>query len=495
MTMTATATMTKRMRRTNSSSRRRRTGTTTTHTHGMGSIKREKEQHERKQMTCVAQAGAAAGGGSSSGGGGGGGEEKKPAKVDALAPVAAATPVGEFLRHILEMEPQLFEASMDQQLMNLSQQYPEGFADAPGASSTDASGKKADEDKLVLYARIGEIRLRQRQGQVEDLMYAAVLQKFVNVGVDLLPPLDGRREYGSVDLRKLTVEVHSAEALDMVKSHLKQLLGPSVGAAFSTAMVKISKLQAAQVYAASIMFGYFLRKVDSRFRLERQMGTLPKTQEETIAALENLFNMDSAEPIDVSAADETGKVGTNDADSVASSATGRAGTAEGDGNELRRYIESFDQTTLNATARMVSREGMVLAERQTGALFGDIGELANQMQKALEEGVDGDDSPITSTEMLAERMNSIVSSDKVATITVSYATQKRVVLEAVAFGTFLRDVEEKVGSYELLTEIPMNAGGSGPMQFGIIDDDDDDDDDSGGGGDGGGGSKVPIGPR
>ena len=38
--------------------------------------------------------------------------------------------------------------------------------------------------------------------------------------------------------------------------------------------VRISKLQAAQVYAASVMFGYFLRKVDKRFQLEKAMGTL-----------------------------------------------------------------------------------------------------------------------------------------------------------------------------------------------------------------------------
>ena len=289
----------------------------------------------------------------------------------------------------------------------------------------------------------------------------------------------------------------------MVKNHLKQLLGPDPSESASPfmntvsramMMVKISKLQAAQVYAASVMFGYFLRKVDKRFQLEVQMGTLPKSQEETIAALEKLFQNDGKKPIDIE---------NND-----SGSSGKGAFSNNDGSDdseddsaLRRYIETFDESTLNATARMVSREGMVLAERQTGALFGNISDLANEMQKALEEGVEGNREPITSAEMLSERMNDVVSADKVSTITVAYSTQKRVVLEAVAFGSFLRDVEEKVGEYELLTELPRSGGG-GPMRFGMIrggDDDGDDDlggdsdDNDGGGGNGGGGSKVPVG--
>ena len=45
-----------------------------------------------------------------------------------------------------------------------------------------------------------------------------------------------------------------------------------------------------QVYAASIMFGYFVRRVDKRFQLERSAGMLPQTQEEAVARLERLFS-------------------------------------------------------------------------------------------------------------------------------------------------------------------------------------------------------------
>ena len=48
--------------------------------------------------------------------------------------------------------------------------------------------------------------------------------------------------------------------------------------------------QHAQVYAASIMFGYFVRRVDRRFQLERSLGMLPQNQEEAGARLERLFS-------------------------------------------------------------------------------------------------------------------------------------------------------------------------------------------------------------
>ena len=153
--------------------------------------------------------------------------------------------------------------------------------------------------------------------------------------------------------------VHSREAIDMVKEHVLAVLGPA-SMAFSNTMIKMSKLQAAQVrgrrargaragcwrrgggghgkegvgwcicagvcgcgtplnggrlfphaprclplqcvlyrlsrpamvpqvYAASIMFGYFLRRVDTRFQLARQLGVLPASREDAVARLERLF--------------------------------------------------------------------------------------------------------------------------------------------------------------------------------------------------------------
>jgi hypothetical protein len=73
-----------------------------------------------------------------------------------------------------------------------------------------------------------------------------VLSKFVSLGVDLMPAMDGVTEVGGGNYKALTEDVHSADALELVKQHLSTILGPAP-AAFSNVMLKISKLQAAQV--------------------------------------------------------------------------------------------------------------------------------------------------------------------------------------------------------------------------------------------------------
>lgn len=39
------------------------------------------------------------------------------------------------------------------------------------------------------------------------------------------------------------------------------------------------------------MFGYFLRRVDNRFQLARNLGVLPEAPEDAVARLERLISM------------------------------------------------------------------------------------------------------------------------------------------------------------------------------------------------------------
>ena len=43
------------------------------------------------------------------------------------------------------------------------------------------------------------------------------------------------------------------------------------------------------------MFGYFLRRVDKRFQLERSLGTLPLSKDDAVARLEKMFALADAE--------------------------------------------------------------------------------------------------------------------------------------------------------------------------------------------------------
>ena len=47
-------------------------------------------------------------------------------------------------------------------------------------------------------------------------------------------------------MQALTESIHTKEALDLVRDHVRGIMGPAA-VAYSNAMVKMSKLQAAQV--------------------------------------------------------------------------------------------------------------------------------------------------------------------------------------------------------------------------------------------------------
>eukprot|EP00976_Prorocentrum_cordatum_P060621 1175985-Prorocentrum_minimum.AAC.6 len=87
--------------------------------------------------------------------------------------------------------------------------------------------------------------------------------------------MDGVSHIENANYKALTEGVHGVEALELVKQHLSTMLGEAP-AGYSNMMMKMSKLQAAQMYAASVMFGYFLRRADKRFQvLHRPLFTAP----------------------------------------------------------------------------------------------------------------------------------------------------------------------------------------------------------------------------
>ena len=386
------------------------------------------------------------------------------------APMSPGSGHGQMLAHVLDAEPQLFEAAveatLDRMIDELDQQE-------QSEGSIDVSQDEKDKGGMVLFRRIEQMRALERRSGVQDVMYANILQKFLSIGVDMLPPLDDEDVLlRGVDLTKLTSGVHSVEALEMVKEHLMGMLGPQASNAYSNTLVRMSKLQCAQMYAASIMFGYFLRKADKRFKLDRAMGTLPMNPMDSAKALEELFNsasaMDSMDEADGAGvggfanSEFPGASGVFDVDDKGNATEDASKPGAQNNLTLKQYIQSFDQNALAETARIVSMEGVTLAERQTGALFGSIEDLAMEMQRALEEGGE----PITSPDQLMSRVQDVVGGGKVKTLTLPVATQRRVVLEAVAFGTFLRDAETYVDTRDGRLLTPVSRGPEPPGLIG-----------------------------
>ncbi|KAK6947367.1 Protein of unknown function DUF760 [Dillenia turbinata] len=323
-----------------------------------------------------------------------------------FAPLQFESPIGQFLGQILQNHPHLLPAAVDQQLENLQTER--------DAQQAETSPSVQD---LLLYRRIAEIKEKEKQKTLEEIIYVVIVQKFLDNDISMIPKISassdptGRVDFWPNQERKLE-SVHSPEAFEMIQSHLSLVLGERNVGPLDT-IVQISKLKLGKLYAASIMYGYFLRRVDQRFQLERSMKTLPegfigdKVGYEDPSILNPLWDPDSLI-----------RIPPDDGDYP--DGEGLLGSSEGKRYRLRSYVMYLDAETLQRYATMRSKEAISLVEKQTQALFGkpDI--------------------------RIADDGSVNISNDEIIGITFSGLTM--LVLEAVAFGSFLWDAEGYVES-------------------------------------------------
>lgn len=277
---------------------------------------------------------------------------------------------------------------------------------------------------LVFFRRIAEVRANERRRALEEILYALVVQKFVESNVSLILPIpqsadqSNRVDRWSPQEEEKLVQLHSPEAYEMIKNHLSLILGHRLEDLNSVA--PISKLRVGQVYAASVMYGYFLKRVDQRFQLEKSMKTLP-------------WGSDDEENAIKKAIPDEHRPSSQDSKSISKLPTWYFPSSKSSGSErrakssrLRSYVMSFDSETLQRYATIRSKEAFSIVEKQTEALFGRP-EILISPQGAIDDSKD-------------------------ELIKISFGGLKRLILEAVTFGSFLWDVESHVESrYHFVT--------------------------------------------
>ncbi|KAL1365987.1 hypothetical protein AAHE18_03G327900 [Arachis hypogaea] len=298
--------------------------------------------------------------------------------------------------------------SVDKQLEQLqTDRDADDQKEAPAASGTD----------LVLYRRIAEVKANERRKVLEEILYALVVQKFMDANISLIPSItpdpSGRVDSWPSENGRLE-QLHSVEAYEMIQNHLSLILGNRVGDSMTVA--EISKLRVGQLYAASVMYGYFLRRVDQRFQLEKTVKFLPSAAEDN--------------NVDQIVMGDTRHAGGEDTPQVMSHPEVSAwpgGDVSPGGfgygikpTRLRSYVMSFDNDTLQRYAAIRSKEVVSIIEKHTEALFG---------RPEIVITPDG-----------------AIDSSKDENIKISFGGLKRLVLEAVTFGSFLWDVESYVDS-------------------------------------------------
>ncbi|CAN1180313.1 UV-B-induced protein At3g17800, chloroplastic [Linum perenne] len=333
--------------------------------------------------------------------------------IPSIAPLQLESPVGQFLSQILVSHPHLVPAAVEQQLEQLQTDRDGEKKDEPAAAGTD----------LVLYRRIAEVKANERRKTLEEILYALIVQKFMDANVSLIPTLSQSDRSGSVDTwaskeEKKLEQLHSPEAFEMIQNHLTLILGNRLGD--PSAVAQISKLRVGQVYAASVMYGYFLKRVDQRFQLEKTMKVLPsgsdkgKTMEYDV---KTSGTDGSYEPVSSSSSPSPHP------EVAGAWAGGISPDGFGSGmkpSRLRSYVMSFDGDTLQRYATIRSKEAVTIIEKHTEALFGRP-EIAITPEGTIDMSKDEN-------------------------IKISFSGLKRLVLEAVTFGSFLWDAEGYVDS-------------------------------------------------
>ncbi|KAL0717365.1 hypothetical protein Bca4012_066687 [Brassica carinata] len=321
-----------------------------------------------------------------------------------IAPLQLESPAGQFLSQILVSHPHLVPAAVEQQLEQLQTDR-----DSQGQNKDSSSSLPGTD--IVLYRRIAELTENERRRTLEEILYALVVQKFMEADVSLIPSItpssdpSGRVDTWPTKVEKLE-QLHSPEMYEMIHNHLALILGSRIGDL--TSVAQISKLRVGQVYAASVMYGYFLKRVDQRFQLEKTMKLLPSGVSDG-----SKTSVEQPEDGKYQAVSSHPEVG-----SFAGGVSAKGFGSEIKPSRLRTYVMSFDSETLQRYATIRSREAVGIIEKHTEALFGK-------------------------PEIIITPQGTVDSS-KDEQIKISFGGMKRLVLEAVTFGSFLWDVESHV---------------------------------------------------
>ncbi|XP_058206239.1 UV-B-induced protein At3g17800, chloroplastic isoform X1 [Rhododendron vialii] len=282
------------------------------------------------------------------------------------------------------------------------------------AADRDDAIRRADlssrSDEACLHRRIAELREQECQIVVEDIMYILVLYKFHEIKVHLVPRLskciyNHRLELWPSNDWELE-SIHSFEVLELIREHLTGVIGwkADSNVADNWATTEIPRLQLCRVYAASILYGYFLKSASLRHHLELNLGLTcqnPLLVPELLSCgMKNIA---------------FSRIGRAQSTSLGPESCIRVKKRE----NLKCYVMGFDPETLEMCAKPKTREAVSLVEKHSCALFGD------------------------------ENTGLIETNDVIVT---SLSSLKRMVLEAVAFGSFLWDTEEYVDAVYKLKE-------------------------------------------
>lgn len=245
-------------------------------------------------------------------------------------------------------------------------------------------------------------------------MYLLICYKFSEIRVRLVPKLSSCLYNGRLEIlpsKDWELEsIHSLEVLDVIREHVSTVTGLRANSSVTEtwAITKIRRLWLARVYVASILYGYFLKSASLRYLLERSL----------LATDVHLGHWNALPFHDMC------PYGSNDAMfghkiNMKSIWDGLIRQEE-EVEDLKGYVMGFHPGSLQRCAKLRSEEAVHLVKDHSHALFGN-------------------------------KESGLIKHDDV--IVTSFSSLRRLVLEAVAFGSFLWETEDYIDNvYKLKDE-------------------------------------------
>uniref|UniRef100_A0A5B7AH65 Putative F21O3.2 protein n=1 Tax=Davidia involucrata TaxID=16924 RepID=A0A5B7AH65_DAVIN len=325
-------------------------------------------------------------------------------------PLEPKSLAGKFLSGVLQNDREYFHVAVAKQLVQLAAHRDEAVA---RMNLTFGSSE------ACLHRRIAELKENECQAAVEDVIYMLIFYKFSDIRVHLVPRLSRCIYNGRLEIwpaRDWELEsIHSFEVLEMIREYLTTVVGWKANSNVTEnwATTAVRRIHLCRVYAASILYGYFLKSATLRHHLDLSLS-------EVNYDLGISSGSDTHLPLSELCSCGLKNIAFGRTSSVRSTSVGQESCSQGKTREkLRCYVMGFDPETLQMCAKPKSKEAADLVEKHICALFGD-------------------------------EKTGLLETDEV--ISTSLSSLKRMVLEAVAFGSFLWDAEEYVDSVYKLNE-------------------------------------------
>ncbi|KAK7395416.1 hypothetical protein VNO78_15974 [Psophocarpus tetragonolobus] len=315
------------------------------------------------------------------------------------APLEPRSDVGKFLGGVLQNRRQLFHVVVKEELKMLSDDRDSAFA---------RMLLSQDSDEAMLHRRIAQVKENENIIAISDVMYLLILYKFSEIRVHLVPKLSNCLYNGRLEIlpsKDWDLEsIHSMEVLDIIREHVSTVTGlkpnPSVRDSWETTPIR--QFWLARAYVASILYGYFLKSVSLRYNLERNLSL----------SGHDLHHGHKTRPSisfhDVCCGSKDVMFGNkSDLQSVWHGLIRQ----EEDAEDLKCHVTGFHAGSFERCAKLRSKEAVHLVESHSNALFGN-----KKSVFSLHDDV----------------------------IVTSFSSLRRLVLEAVAFGSFLWETEDYI---------------------------------------------------